>query len=179
MKKTKFATRVIHAGDQMDKETGAVMTPIYTASTYKQKKAGEHGGFEYSRSQNPTRFAYERCIADLESGAAGFAFASGMAAISTIMELLNTGDHVIACDDLYGGTFRLFENVRKRSAGLEFSFVDTTDTKNIEEALQKNTKMIFVESPTNPLMKLVDLEKVLAIAKSRNILTVEDNLIRH
>ncbi len=171
----KFATRVIHAGDQVDKETGAVMTPIYTASTYKQKSPGEHAGYEYSRSQNPTRFAYERCVADLESGAAGFAFASGMAAISTLLELLDSGDHVIACDDLYGGTYRLFENVRKRSAGLQFSFVDMSDIKNVEAALQKNTKMIFVETPTNPLLKLVDLEKVLEIAKSNNLLSVADN----
>lgn len=171
----KFATRVIHAGDQVDKQTGAVMTPIYTASTYKQKSPGEHAGYEYSRSQNPTRFAYERCVADLESGAAGFAFASGMAAISTVLELLDSGDHVIACDDLYGGTFRLFENVRKRSAGLQFSFVDMSDPENIEKALQKNTKMIFVETPTNPLLKLVDLNKVIDIAKSRDILSVVDN----
>lgn len=174
-KKHAFATRTIHAGQHPDPSTGAVMQPIYATSTYAQKSPGQHQGFEYSRTHNPTRFAYERCVADLESGKNGFAFASGMAATSTILELLNHGDHVIAMDDLYGGTFRLFDKVRKRTAGLQFSFVDLTNPENLKKAIKPETKMIWVETPTNPLLKLVDLTKIAAIAKEHKILTVADN----
>lgn len=173
--KTDFATRVIHAGEQGDPLTGAVMTPIYATSTYAQKSPGIHSGFEYSRTQNPTRLAYERCIANLEGGEAGFAFASGMAAIATTLELLNVGDHVIASNDLYGGTFRLFDKVRQRSAGLKFSFVDMTDLTQIEAALRPETRMIWVETPTNPMLRIVDLEGVAALAQKHSLLTVADN----
>jgi cystathionine beta-lyase/cystathionine gamma-synthase len=175
MKKHAFATRTIHAGQFPDPSTGAVMQPIYATSTYVQESPGKHKGYEYSRTQNPTRHAYERCVADLESGNAGFAFASGMAATSTILELLNHGDHVIAMDDLYGGTFRLFDKVRKRSAGLHFSFVDLSKLENLEKAIQPNTKMIWVESPTNPLLKLADLEQIAAIGRKHKLITVADN----
>jgi cystathionine gamma-lyase len=152
-----FATRTIHGGQFPDPTTGAVMVPIYATSTYVQSSPGEHKGFEYSRSHNPTRFAFERCIADLESGTAGFAFASGLAAASTILEILDSGAHVIASDDLYGGSFRLFDKVRKRSAGLAFSFVDMGDMAAIEAAITPETKMIWVETPTNPMLRLADL----------------------
>ena len=171
----RFGTRAIHAGQEPDPSTGAIMTPIYATSTYVQESPGVHKGFEYSRSQNPTRFAYERCVADLESGRRGFAFASGLAAMSTVLELLDTGAHVIASDDLYGGTFRLFERVRKRSAGLEFSFVDMSDPEAIRAALRPNTRMVWVETPSNPLLKLIDLAAVAAIAKERTLLAVADN----
>ncbi|MCW5982355.1 MAG: PLP-dependent transferase [Bryobacteraceae bacterium] len=171
----RFGTRAIHAGQAPDPSTGAVMTPIYATSTYVQKSPGVHQGFEYSRSQNPTRFAYERCVADLEGGARGFAFASGLAAMSTILELLDCGSHIVASDDLYGGTFRLFERVRRRSAGLEFTFVDMTDAAAVESALQPNTRMLWVETPSNPMMKLIDLEAVAAAVKRRGLLTVCDN----
>lgn len=151
------------------------MTPIYATSTYVQQSPGVHKGFEYARSQNPTRFAYERCVADLEGGARGFAFASGLAAMSTTLELLDSGDHVVAGDDLYGGTFRLFERVRKRSAGLEFSFVDLSEAGALEQALRPNTRMVWVETPSNPLLKIVDLRAVAAIARERGILAVADN----
>jgi cystathionine gamma-lyase len=170
-----FATRTIHAGQHPDPSTGAVMMPIYATSTYAQASPGVHKGYEYSRSQNPTREAFERCIADLESGEQGYAFASGLAAISTILELLNAGDHVIASDGLYGGSFRLFDKVRKRSAGLQFDFVDMTDLGNVEKALKPNTKMIWVETPTNPLLRLADLAGIAKLAKARGILTVSDN----
>lgn len=170
-----FSTRAIHAGQRPDPTTGAVMTPIYATSTYVQESPGVHKGFEYSRSQNPTRMALEACVADLESGAHGLAFASGMAAMGTILELLSTGDHVVAMDDLYGGSYRLFENVRKRSAGLEFSFADLSDPAAFEAAIRPNTKMVWVESPTNPLLKLVDLQAVSAIARKHGILMVCDN----
>lgn len=173
--KQHFATRAIHAGQSPDPTTGAVMMPIYATSTYVQESPGVHKGYEYSRTQNPTRQAYERCIADLESGSAGFAFASGLATTATILDLLNTGDHVIAMDDLYGGTFRLFDKVRKRSAGLNFSFVDLTNIDNLQAALRPETKMIWVETPTNPLLKLVDLEKIAAFGKKHNLITVADN----
>jgi len=171
----RFGTRAIHAGQTPDPSTGAIMTPIYATSTYVQESPGVHKGFEYSRSQNPTRFAYERCVADLEGGARGFAFASGLAAMATVLDLLNSGDHVIAGDDLYGGTFRLFERVRKRSAGLEFSFVDMSEPQRIREALRPNTRMIWVETPSNPLLKIVDLRAVAAIARERGALAVADN----
>ena len=170
-----FATRAIHAGQSPDPTTGAIMTPIYATSTYVQEAPGEHKGFEYSRSHNPTRFALENCVADLENGAAGFAFASGLAAMGTILELLDSGDHVIAMDDLYGGSYRLFENVRRRSAGLEFSFVDLSDPANLEAALTPKTKMIWVESPTNPLLKMVDLGAIATFAKAHGLIAVCDN----
>jgi cystathionine beta-lyase/cystathionine gamma-synthase len=175
IKKLGFGTRAIHAGQAPDPSTGAIMTPIYATSTYVQKSPGVHQGYEYSRTQNPTRHAYEACVADLESGRQGFAFASGMAAIATVLELLDTGAHVIASDDLYGGSYRLFNRVRTRSAGLQFSFVDMTNPANIVAALQPNTKMIWVETPTNPLLKLVDLQAVSDIAKKYNLLSVADN----
>lgn len=170
-----FATRAIHGGQFPDPTTGAVMVPIYATSTYVQSSPGEHKGFEYSRSQNPTRFAFERAIADLESGTAGFAFASGLAAASTILEILDSGAHVIASDDLYGGSFRLFDKVRKRSAGLTFSFVDMGDVSAIEAAIRPETKMIWVETPTNPMLRLADLEAIAALARRRGLITVADN----
>jgi len=170
-----FDTRAIHAGQEPDPSTGAIMTPIYATSTYVQESPGVHKGYEYSRSQNPTRMAYERCVADLEGGRAGFAFASGMAASATVLELLDAGDHVVAMDDLYGGTYRLFENVRKRSAGLAFDFVDLSRPGALEAAIRPNTKMIWVESPTNPLLKLVDLAAVAEIGRKHGCLTVVDN----
>lgn len=173
--KLNFATRTIHAGQTPDPSTGAVMPPIYATSTYAQESPGKHKGFEYSRTHNPTRFAYERCIADLESGAAGFAFASGMAAISTAMELLNHGDHVIAMDDLYGGTFRLFDKVRKRTAGLQFSFIDLSNPENLKNAIRPETKMLWIESPTNPLLKLADIKQLAEIAHQHKLIVVVDN----
>ena len=170
-----FATRTIHGGQYPDPTTGAVMVPIYATSTYVQSSPGEHKGFEYSRSHNPTRFAFERCIADLESGTAGFAFASGLAAASTILETLDSGAHVIASDDLYGGSFRLFDKVRKRSAGLTFSFVDMGDLAAVEAAITPATRMIWVETPTNPMLRLADLAGIAAIAKRRGLVTVADN----
>ncbi|HRC71853.1 MAG TPA: PLP-dependent aspartate aminotransferase family protein [Candidatus Competibacter sp.] len=170
-----FATRAVHAGQSPDPSTGAVVTPIYATSTYVQSSPGVHRGFEYSRSQNPTRFAYERCVADLESGDAGFAFASGLAATATVLELLDTGDHLVALDDIYGGTRRLFEQVRRRSAGLSFSYSDLRDQRALEAVLTPQTRMIWVESPSNPLLKLVDLEMVATVARGRGILTVADN----
>jgi cystathionine gamma-lyase len=171
----RFGTRVIHAGQTPDPSTGAVMPPIYATSTYVQESPGVHKGYEYSRSQNPTRMAYERCIADLESGTAGFAFASGMAATATILELLDSGSHVVAIDDLYGGSYRLFENVRRDSAGLTFSFVDLTAPDALEAAILPETRMIWVESPTNPLLKVVDLEAIARLGRARGILTCCDN----
>jgi cystathionine gamma-lyase len=170
-----FSTRTIHAGQSPDPTTGAVMVPIYATSTYAQESPGVHKGYEYSRSQNPTRMAFERCVADLESGVAGFAFASGLAAISTILEMLSPGDHVVAMDDLYGGSFRLFDKVKKRSAGLNFTFADLTDLSKLEAAITPKTKMIWVETPTNPLLRLVDLAGVAKIAKRHGALTVADN----
>ena len=170
-----FATRAVHAGQSPDPATGAVVTPIYATSTYVQSSPGVHQGFEYSRSQNPTRFAYERCAADLEGGDAGFAFASGLAATSTVLELLDTGDHLVALDDIYGGTRRLFEQVRRRSAGLSFSYSDLRDRAALEAVLTPKTRMIWVESPSNPLLKLVDLEMIASVAGARGILTVADN----
>jgi cystathionine gamma-lyase len=170
-----FATRAIHAGQRPDPSTGAIMTPIYASSTYVQSSPGEHKGFDYSRTRNPTRDALEACMADLENGFAGFAFASGMAATGTLLELLDSGAHVVAMHDLYGGSYRLFENVRRRSAGLEFSFVDLSDTARLEPALRPNTRMVWVETPSNPLLKLVDLGAVAAIARRRKLLSVCDN----
>jgi cysteine-S-conjugate beta-lyase len=173
--KNNIDTRVIHAGQTLDPSTGAVMPPIYATSTYAQSSPGVHQGFEYSRSQNPTRFAYERCIADLESGQKGFAFASGMAAVATTLELLQPGDHVLIMDDVYGGTFRLFDSVRRRSAGLECSFVDFSDPSLIEQHIKPNTKMIWVESPSNPMLKVIDLTAIAAIAREHNLISVCDN----
>jgi cystathionine gamma-lyase len=170
-----FATRTIHGGQSHDPTTGAVMVPIYATSTYAQTSPGEHKGFEYSRSHNPTRFAFERAVADLESGTAGFAFASGLAAASTILEILDSGAHVIASDDLYGGSFRLFDKVRKRSAGLTFSFVDMADLSAIEAAIRPETRMIWVETPTNPMLRLADLAAIAELAKKHGLITVADN----
>jgi cystathionine beta-lyase/cystathionine gamma-synthase len=170
-----FDTRCIHAGQSPDPTTGAVMMPIYTTSTYVQQSPGVNKGYDYARSQNPTRFALERCIADLESGTRACAFASGLAAISTTLECLDAGAHVVASDDLYGGTRRLFERVRRRSMGIDVTYVDLTDLSRLEAAIRPDTRMIWVETPTNPLLKLVDLERVAAIAKKRGILAAADN----
>ena len=174
-KRPGFATRVIHAGQSPDPSTGAIMVPIYATSTYVQESPGVHKGFDYARSQNPTRFAFERCIADLENGTQAFAFASGMAAAATLLECLDSGAHVIATDDLYGGTFRLFERVRRRSAKLEFSYVDWSDPAEVEKAIRPNTRMFWVETPTNPMLKLVDLSAVAAMARRCGAWAVADN----
>ena len=170
-----LATRAIHAGQSPDPSTGAIMMPIYATSTYVQKSPGVHQGYEYSRTQNPTRMAWERCVADLEGGVAGFAFASGMATTATVLDLLDSGSHVIAMDDLYGGSYRLFERVRRRSAGLDFSFVDLNDANALKAALKPNTRMIWAETPTNPMLKLVDLKKVAAFADKHGLILVVDN----
>jgi cystathionine gamma-lyase len=170
-----FATRGIHAGQEPDPTTGAIMTPIYATSTYVQRSPGVHKGYEYSRTQNPTRMAYERCIADLESGIRGYAFASGMAATATVLELLDHGAHVVASDDLYGGTYRLFSRVRERSAGLRVSYADIRDRTALEAAIRPETRMIWIETPSNPMLKLVDLAMVAEIGAKRGILTVADN----
>src|SRR6516225_3820880 len=170
-----FATRAIHAGQQPDPTTGAVMTPIYATSTYVQESPGKHKGYDYSRSINPTRLAYEKCIADLESGTRGFAFASGLAGMSTVLDLLESGSHIVVSDDLYGGTFRLFDKVRRQSAGLEFTYVDLTDASRFEKAIKKNTRMVWIETPSNPLLKIIDLEAIAKVARERKILSVSDN----
>ena len=170
-----FDTRAIHAGQKNDPVTGAVMTPIYATSTYAQESPGVHKGYEYSRTSNPTRKALEDCIASLENGDQGFAFASGMAATSTILELLDSGDHVIASDDLYGGTYRLMEDVRKRTSSLDFSFVDFSKTSNILDAIKPNTKMLWLETPSNPLLKITDLEEIVSAINQKNIIKVCDN----
>ncbi|MDI9238727.1 cystathionine gamma-synthase [Lysobacter sp. LF1] len=174
-RKPGLGTLAIHAGQSPDPSTGAVMTPIYATSTYAQSSPGVHQGFEYSRSHNPTRFAYERCVAGLEGGTRGFAFASGLAATSTILELLDSGSHVVAMDDVYGGTYRLFERVRRRSAGLDFSWVDLSDVSAFEAAIRPETKMVWIETPTNPLLKLVDIAQIAAIARKRGLIVVVDN----
>jgi cystathionine gamma-lyase len=173
--KLQLATRAIHAGQQPDPSTGAIMTPIYATSTYVQRSPGEHKGWEYSRSHNPTRDAYEKCIADLESGKQGFAFASGMAATSTVLELLDSGDHVVAGNDLYGGSFRLFHRVRERSAGLEFSFVPLEEPGTLRAAMKPGTRMVWVESPTNPMLRIVDIRAAAKIAHEHGALLVVDN----
>jgi len=170
-----LGTRAIHAGQHPDPSTGAIMTPIYATSTYVQKSPGVHQGYEYSRTQNPTRIAYEKCVADLEGGSAGFAFASGMATTATILDLLDSGSHVVAMDDLYGGSYRLFERVRRRSAGLDFTFVDLADTDALKAAVKPNTRLIWAETPTNPMLKLVDLARLGAFAKKRGLILVVDN----
>ena len=170
-----FATRCVHAGQAPDPTTGAVMMPIYTTSTYVQQSPGVHKGYDYARTKNPTRMAFERCIADLEGGSAAFAFASGLAAIATTLECLDHGAHIIAVDDLYGGSRRLFERVRKRSAGLEVSYLDFTDAEALEAAIRPNTRLVWIETPTNPLLKLVDLERVARIAKKHGVYCAADN----
>jgi cystathionine gamma-lyase len=174
-KKLAFATRAIHGGQSPDPTTGAVMPPIYAVSTYAQESPGVHKGYEYSRTQNPTRMAWERCIADLEGGTQGYAFASGMAATATLLDLLESGSHVLAMDDLYGGTFRLFERVRRRSAALDFTFADLSDPKAALAAIRPGTRMIWIESPTNPMLRLVDIAALTETARKRSILTVVDN----
>lgn len=171
----RLATLAIHGGQAPDPSTGAVMPPIYATSTYAQSSPGVHQGFEYSRSQNPTRFAYERCVAALEGGARGFAFASGLAATATVLELLDSGDHVIASDDLYGGSYRLFERVRRRSAALDFSFVDLSDLDAFAAAITPRTRLVWIETPTNPLLKLVDIAAVAALAHRHGLRVVVDN----
>jgi len=173
--KHQLATRAIHAGQEPDPSTGAIMTPIYATSTYVQRSPGDHQGWEYSRSHNPTRSAYEQCIADLEGGSRGFAFASGMAASATVLELLDSGDHVVAMDDLYGGSFRLFHNVRERSAGIKFSFTAIEDIAALKAAIRPDTRMIWVETPTNPMLKIVDIAAVAEVARQHDVLLVVDN----
>jgi cystathionine gamma-lyase len=170
-----FNTRVIHGGQAPDPSTGAIMPPIYATSTYVQSSPGVHKGYEYSRTQNPTREAFERCVANLEGGTRGHAFASGLAAMSTVLEVLDSGAHVVSSDDLYGGTFRLFERVRRRSAGHRFAFVDLTDPGALRAAIRPETKMLWVETPSNPLLKLTDLEAVARIAHEHGLLAVADN----
>ena len=170
-----FSTRAIHAGQRPDPTTGAVMTPIYATSTYAQESPGVNKGYEYARGKNPTREAFEACIADLENGTHGFGFASGMAATATALELLDAGSHILTGDDLYGGTYRLFERVRRRSMGLDFSYVDLTDLAAVEAAIRPETKMLWVETPTNPLMKLADIAALSALAKRHGLLIVVDN----
>lgn len=175
MKKNHFDTRAIHAGQPACPGTGAVMTPIYATSTYRQSAPGVHQGYEYSRTQNPTRAAYEACIASLESGKQGYAFASGMAAINTLIDLLDAGDHVIAMDDLYGGTFRLFDKVKTRTSHLSFSFIDMSKPSNIEAAITPKTRLIWIETPSNPMLKLANLREIAAIAKRHKLMSVVDN----
>ena len=174
-KQHEFATRAIHAGQQPDPSTGAVMTPIYATSTYVQESPGKHKGYDYSRSINPTRLAYEKCIDDLESGTRGFAFASGLAAMATVLELVESASHIVASDDLYGGTFRLFDKVRRRSANLDFTYADLTDANDLERAIKPNTGMVWIETPSNPLLKLIDLEAIAKIAREHKIISVCDN----
>ena len=170
-----FATRVIHAGQSPDPSTGAIMTPIYQTSTYVQESPGRHKGYDYSRSINPTRSAYERCVADLESGTRAWAFASGLAAMATALDTLDSGSHVLVSDDLYGGTFRLFERVRRRSANLDFTFIDMSEAAAVEHAMKSNTRMVWVETPSNPLLKLIDLKAIAKIARAHKAITVSDN----
>jgi cystathionine beta-lyase/cystathionine gamma-synthase len=174
-KQHELATRVIHAGQEPDPSTGAIMTPIYATSTYVQESPGKHKGYDYSRSINPTRSAYERCVADLESGTRGWAFASGLAATATVLEALESGSHIVVSDDVYGGTFRLFERVRRRSANLDFTFVDLTDAKSLQREIKSNTRMVWVETPSNPLLKLIDLEAIAKIARKNKLISVSDN----
>jgi len=173
--KRRLATRVIHGGQAPDPATGAVMPPIYATSTFAQESPGVHKGLDYGRSHNPTRWALERCVADIESGGAAFAFASGLAAIAAVLELLPAGSHIVAGDDMYGGTFRLFERVRRLSAGHEFSYVDLTDPLALAGALRPETKMVWVETPTNPMLKLADLRAIAEECRGRGIVTVCDN----
>jgi cystathionine gamma-lyase len=171
----RFGTRAIHAGQQPDPSTGAIMTPIYASSTYVQPSPGVNKGFEYSRTKNPTRLAYEECVADLEGGSRGLAFASGLAATATVLELLDAGSHIIAGDDLYGGSVRLFDRVRRRSAGLQTTYADLSDLAKLEWSMSPNTRMIWVETPSNPMLKIADLASVAAFARQHNLLAVADN----
>jgi len=173
--KQHFATRVIHAGQEPDPSTGAIMPPIYATSTYVQQSPGVHKGLDYGRSHNPTRWAWERCVADLEGGSQAFAFASGLAAIATVLELADANSHIIAGDDMYGGSYRLFERVRKKSAGHEFTYVDLTEPENLLAAIRPETKMVWVETPTNPMLKLADLRAIAKICRERNIIAIADN----
>jgi cystathionine gamma-lyase len=173
--KRHLATRVIHGGQSPDPATGAVMPPIYATSTFAQESPGVHKGLDYGRSHNPTRWALERCVADIESGGAAFAFASGLAAIAAVLELLPAGSHIVAGDDMYGGTYRLFERVRRHSAGLEFTYVDLSDPLALAGALRPSTKMVWVETPTNPMLKLADLHAIGAMCRERGVLSVCDN----
>lgn len=172
--KMKFSTRAIHAGQHPDPSTGAIMTPVYLTSTYVQESPGVHKGWEYSRTHNPTRKAYENCIANLEGGKFGFAFASGCAATTTIMHILKQGDHVVAMDDMYGGTFRLFDKVLQHN-GLQFTYTDLTKAENFEKSIKPNTKLVWLETPTNPTLKLADIKTISNLAKKHNILVVVDN----
>jgi cystathionine gamma-lyase len=173
--KQHIATRVIHAGQSPDPATGAVMPPIYATSTFAQQSPGVHKGLDYGRSHNPTRWALERCMADLESGSAAFAFASGLAAISAVLELLPAGAHIVAGDDMYGGTYRLFERVRRRSAGHDFSYANLADPQALAAALRPDTQMVWVETPTNPMLKLADLQAIGRLCHERGIIAVCDN----
>jgi cystathionine gamma-lyase len=170
-----FATRVIHAGQSPDPSTGAIMPPIYANSTFVQSSPGVHKGLDYGRSHNPTRWAFERCVADLESGTQAYAFASGLAAMSTVLELLPAGSHIVSSNDVYGGTFRLFDKVRKTSAALKVDFVDLTELRKLEAALTPETRMVWVESPTNPLLRLADLRAIADLCRARGVITVADN----
>ncbi len=171
----RFDTRAIHGGQHPDPLTGAVMPPIYATSTYRQQSPGVHQGYEYGRTHNPTRQAYERAIASLEGGVQGYAFSSGLAAMATVLDTLDAGSHIVAGDDLYGGSYRLFERVRKRSAGLQVSYVDSSDPENVRAALRPETKMIWIETPSNPLLKLTDLAAVAKIAREHGALAIADN----
>ncbi|MAI67837.1 MAG: cystathionine beta-lyase [Phycisphaerae bacterium] len=183
-KNTKFDSKVVHAGQVHEPVTGAVMPPIFLSSTYAQESPGVHKGFEYTRSHNPTRYALERCVARLEGSTlteeqdasfGGFAFSSGMAAVNTALDLLDSGDHVVAMDDLYGGTNRLFSKVRQRTSNLKFTFADLTEINKLKEAITEKTKMIWIETPTNPMLKLVDLASIVEFAKDRGIILCCDN----
>src|SRR5437879_3972660 len=174
-KQHEFATRAIHAKQEPDPATDAIITPIYATSTYVQESPGKHKGFDYARSINPTRLAYEKCIADLEGGTRGWAFASGLAAMATALDALDSGSHIVASDDLYGGTFRLFERVRRRSANLDFTFVDLTDASRFEREIKPNTGMVWIETPSNPLLKIIDIEAIAKIAREKKIISVSDN----
>ncbi len=170
----KFATRAIHAGQAPDPQTGAVMTPVYFTSTYAQKSPGVHQGYEYSRTDNPTRTAYQTCMASLEGGAHALAFSSGLAAMDTLVRTLKPGDHVVCCDDVYGGTYRLFDKVLAQY-GISFTFTDLSDLKKAEAAFTSKTKMLWMESPTNPMLKILDIAALSALAKSKGALSVVDN----
>ena len=170
-----IATRVIHGGQAPDPTTGAVMPPIYATSTFAQESPGVHKGLDYGRSHNPTRWALERCVADIESGGAAYAFASGLAAIAAVLELLPAGSHIVAGDDMYGGTYRLFERVRRVSSGHDFTYVDLTDPLALANALRPETKMVWVETPTNPMLKLADLHAIAQLCRERGVMTVCDN----
>ena len=173
--KRHMETRVIHGGQAPEPATGAVMPPIFATSTFRQDSPGVHKGLDYGRSHNPTRWALERCVADIEGGRAGFAFASGLAAIAAVLELLPSGSHIIAGDDMYGGTYRLFERVRRDSAGLTFSYVDMADPDALAAAIRPETRMVWVETPTNPMLKLADLTAIAALCHARGIISVCDN----